>query len=360
MIRFHIDFGHVTGISRGFRQKMKHVGFALDMGGEAVNHPSRNAVQQPEQTMIGKRIVIAGGSGFLGISLATHLVDAGADVVILSRREPSVSGTWQFRKWNGRTLEGNWAEELDGADGLVNLAGRTVDCVKTPDHCDEILRSRVESTRALGQAMRQVQQPPPVWVQMSTAHIYGDPPVAVCDEESAFGYGLAPTVAEAWEETFAESVLPEQRGVVTRCSFVVGRNRGAGNGAMGTLSKLARLGLGGRVGSGKQGFSWIHERDLNRLFCRALCDDSMFGPYIASSPKPVSQMEFMRCLRRVVSMPIGLPAFEWMVRLGAKLVFRTDPELALYGRYVVPARLQAEDFDFEMGNLETALRDALG
>ena len=309
--------------------------------------------------MHGKRIVIAGGSGFLGISLATYLAEAGADVVILSRREPSVRGAWRFREWNGRTLEGDWAEELNGADGLVNLAGRTVDCVKTPDHCDEILRSRVESTRVLGKAMRQVQQPPPVWVQMSTAHIYGDPPDAVCDEESAFGYGLAPTVAKAWEQAFAESLLPDQRGVVTRCSFVVGRNRGAGNGAMGTLNKLARFGLGGRVGSGRQGFSWIHERDLNRLFFRALTDGTMGGSYIASGPEPVSQMEFMRCLRRVVSMPIGLPAFEWMVRLGAKLVFRTDPELALYGRYVVPVRLQAEGFDFEMADLEAALREVL-
>ncbi len=306
----------------------------------------------------GKRIAISGGSGFLGVSLATHLVQAGAEVVILSRREP-VEGPWRFAKWDGRTTDGDWVQELDGIDGLVNLAGRTVDCVKTPDHRDQILRSRIESTRALGAGLRMVKQPPPVWVQMSTAHIYGDPPTVVCDESSAFGYGLAPDVAHAWEQAFRESVLPDQRGVLSRCSFVVGRDRGAGNGAMRTLSKLARIGLGGRVGSGNQGFSWIHELDLNRFFQQALTDDSMAGAYIVSGPNPVSQTDFMRTLRRVVGMPIGLPAFEWMVRIGAKFIFRTDPELALYGRYVVPKRLQAAGFDFELGELENAIRDVM-
>ena len=128
---------------------------------------------------------------------------------------------------------------------------------------------------------------------------------------------------------------------------------------MGTLARLARFGLGGRVGSGKQGFSWIHEGDLNRIFVRALTDSQLSGPFIASSPTPVSQVDFMAILRRVVSMPIGLPATAWMVRLGARFIFRTDPELALYGRYVLPARLQDEGFEFEMSDLETALRDAI-
>jgi uncharacterized protein (TIGR01777 family) len=244
---------------------------------------------------------------------------------------------------------------------LINLVGRTVDCVKTPDHCDEILRSRVESTRVLGRACQAVANPPPVWVQMSTAHIYGDPPEVVCDEDSPFGFGLAPIVGRAWEEAFAEAVMPTQRGVVIRTSFVIGRANAGGPGALGKLGLLARIGLGGRVGSGRQGMSWIHEHDLNRIFERALVDGSMRGAYIGSAPSPVAQVEFMRELRRHAGgagkLGVGLPALGWMVRIGAPLVLRTDPELALYGRFVRPRRLVEEGFAFSFPTLGLALAD---
>lgn len=301
-------------------------------------------------------IVIAGGSGFLGVSLATHLAQAGREVVVLSRWAPKVGGPWRHVGWDARTL-GDWKRELDGASGLVNLVGRSVDCIKTPDHQDEILRSRVEATRVLGEAMRSIAAPPPVWVQMSTAHLYGDPPQVVCDEDSPPGYGLAPFVATAWEVAFQASVLPAQRPVILRTSFVIGRDRGCGGGALAKLKLLVRLGLGGKVGSGRQGMSWIHEADLNRLFERALTDPAMRGAYIASSPNPVSQREFMRELRRAMRMPIGLPAFAWMVRIGAPLVLRTDPELALYGRYVVSQRLHDERFEFQFPRIREALAD---
>jgi uncharacterized protein len=237
--------------------------------------------------------------------------------------------------------------------------GRSVDCIKTPDHLDEILRSRVEATRVLGAAVRSINSPPPVWVQMSTAHIYGDPPQVTCTEDSPFGYGLAPFVGRAWEDEFRASVLPTQRQVILRTSFVIGRDRGAGGGALARLRKLVKLGLGGTVGSGTQGMSWIHENDMNRLFERALSDQTMKGAYIASSPNPVSQQVFSRELRRAVGMPIGLPAFSWMVRVGAPWFLRTDPELALYGRYVVSKRLQDEQFQFQYPQLREALNDLL-
>ena len=192
---------------------------------------------------------------------------------------------------------------------------------------------------------------------MSTAHIYGDPPTQVCRESSALGYGLAPHVGREWERAFNESVLDTQRAVILRTSFVIGRNRGAGGGALDTLGLLARIGLGGRVGSGTQGMSWIHELDINRIIDRGLTDENMSGTYIVSAPNPVSQNDFMTGLRKAVRMPIGLPAFGWMVRIGAPLVLRTDPELALYGRYVVPGRLQTEGFDFRFPNLAEALQD---
>jgi uncharacterized protein len=308
------------------------------------------------EDLSGKRIVIAGGSGFLGLSLAEYFAEVGAKVSILSRTMPKVKGRWSHHFWDGRTL-GGWTALLDGAEAVVNLTGRTVNCIKTPDHQDEILRSRVEATRVLGKAMRAVKSPPSVWTQMSTAHIYGDPPSAVCDENSAEGIGFAPTVGRAWEAAFAENKLPTQRGVIMRTSFVVGRDRGAGGGALATLRLIARLGLGGNVGKGSQGMSWIHEADLNRLFARAIADQSMSGIYIVSAPNPVSQRDFMRTLRKVIGMPIGLPAFEWMVRIGAPLFLRTDPELALYGRYVVSKRLADEGFNFKFPQLEAALRD---
>lgn len=306
-----------------------------------------------------QRIVIAGGSGFLGLSMADAFSRLGAEVTILSRSVPNGRGEWTHAAWDGRTL-GDWVSVIDGCDAVVNLAGRSVNCVKTPDHRDEILRSRVESTGVLGKAMRKVANPPPVWAQMSTAHIYGDPPSAVCTEESAEGYGLAPTVARTWEATFDESKLPDQRGVVMRTSFVVGRDRGAGRGALGTLGLVTKLGLGGKVASGTQGMSWIHEDDLNAIIARAITDESVSGVYIVSSPNPRSQADFMRTLRKVIGMPIGLPAFGWMVRIGAPLFMRTDPELVLYGRYVIPKRLMDEGFSFRFAELEPALKHLYG
>src|SRR5262249_20199191 len=264
-------------------------------------------------------------------------------------------GPWSHITWDARNL-GEWSQVLDGSFALVNLVGRSVDCIKTPDHQDEILRSRLEATRALGLAVRSVRQPPRVWIQMSTAHVYGDPQL-ICTEVSPFGYGLAPFVGREWEREFEHNALPEQRRVVLRTSFVIGRDRGAGGGALARLLTLVRFGLGGTVGSGTQGMSWIHEADMNRVFERAVKRDHMQGAYIASSPNPVSQREFMKTLRRVVRMPIGLPAYSWMVRIGAPLLMRTDPELALYGRYVVSKRLQQEGFEFQFPRLENALRD---
>lgn len=299
-----------------------------------------------------RHVVIAGGSGFLGQNAARHLESIGSRVTILARGGTRFGSAGRFVSWDGRTI-GDWSESLRDATAIVNLAGRSVDCIKTPDHRDEILRSRVESTRVLGQTLAAVGAKPDVWVQMSTAHIYGDPPTEVCDEASAFGYGLAPDVGRAWEDAFDRACPEGTRRVVLRTSFVVDRS----GGAMDRLGLLARLGLGGRVGSGTQGFSWIHARDMDRIIERAITDDAMTGAYIASAPKPVSQAEFMRSLRKAIGMPIGLPAPACMVRLGAPLVLRTDPELAIYGRYVIPARLIDEGFEFKFDTVESAFAD---
>jgi len=298
------------------------------------------------------RVVIAGGTGFLGKNLAEHLTNLGCDVVVIARHRPHGDYRWRHASWDARTVE-DWKQHLDGATALVNLAGRTVDCIKTPEHCDEILRSRVESTNAMGRALQSVTTLPRVWVQMSTAHIYGDPPEAVCDEDSAFGWGLAPFVAREWELAFAKALPSTMRGVVLRTSFVLGKNAGA----LRQLSRAVRLGFGGTVGHGRQGISWIHEHDMNRLFERAISDDSMRGAYIATAPNPVSNSEFMCEMRKALRAPIGLPAASWMVRLAAPLLLRSDPDLALLGRYCVSRRLREEGFEFLFPNIRAALND---
>ena len=307
-----------------------------------------------------KKLVIAGGSGFLGSSFARYLLEGENDaweIVILSRSKPDFvqeSPSISHASWDGRSL-GEWTQALAGCTHVLNLAGRSVDCRKTPDRCDEILRSRVESTRVLGEAFSQLGHLPETWVQMSTAHIYGDPPTAICDESSTFGYGLAPTVGKAWEAAFAEACPESTRGVVLRTSFVLGSS----GGAFPTLRRVASLGLGGRMGSGRQGISWIHEHDMNRVFEDSLTNVARSGVYIATAPEPVSYLDFMRALRKELRQPIALPGPAWGLGLLCATILDTDPELVLYGRYCFPKRLLEEGFGFEYARVEDAMRDLI-
>lgn len=300
------------------------------------------------------KVIITGGTGFLGLSLAEHLSKKGLQPILIARNNPERRSGFDFIKWDGIHL-GDWVASIDGALAVVNLAGRSVDCIKTPDNCDVILRSRVESTRVIGKALKSIQNPPKTWVQMSTAHIYGDPPNTVCTESSATGYGLAPFVGKAWEEALLTSKPEGIREVRLRTSFVIGK----AGGALTKLKRIAKLGLGGKVGHGKQGISWIHEYDMNEIFYQAITNPAFNGVYIASSPAPVSNAEFMKALRQKVRMPVGLPAPEWLARIGAKTLFKTDPELAIYGRYVKPERLEKEGFRFAFPVLKEALDDLL-
>ena len=300
------------------------------------------------------KIIIAGGTGFIGLSLAEHLSKKNLHPVLIARNKPDKIIPFDFVQWDG-VNPGDWVNFLNGALAIVNLTGKSVDCIKTPDNCDVILRSRVDSTRAIGQALCNVENPPKVWVQMSTAHIYGDPPTAICTENSATGYGLAPFVGKAWEEALLDSKPPDIREVRLRTSFVMGKNGGALN----KLKQIAQLGLGGKVGHGKQGISWIHEFDMNEIFYHAITNPNFNGVYIASSPNPVSNAEFMKELRDTLKIPIGIPAPEWITRLGASLLFNSDPELAIYGRYVKPQRLENEGFRFKFPDLKNALKDLL-
>ena len=299
-----------------------------------------------------KKIIIFGGSGFLGVNLAKALLKKEYEVVIVSRNKPKEQGAWKFASWDAQTL-GDWVQELEDAEAFVNLVGRTVDCVKTAENCDAILRSRVDSTKLIGKALKTLETEPKTWVQMSTAHRYGDSSEVTCDESSTFGYGLAPYVGAKWEEAYAQSVLPSIRQVIVRTSFVLGKS----GGALKTMANITKFGLGGKAGHGQQGISWIHEEDMNRILIDAIENEQRVGAYIATAPKPVSNEVYMKALREALGVKIGLPASAWMIKLGASLIMRTDPDLVLAGRYCVPKRLQDEGFEFLFPTVEEAFAD---
>lgn len=298
--------------------------------------------------MESKRIIIFGGSGFIGTSLVKYLSKLGYIPVVISRSKPSIEV--EHAEWDGRHI-GPWVSQLEGSYAFVNLVGKSVDCVKTPENADEILRSRVDSTRVIGEALKQITRKPKVWIQMSTAHIYGDSETALCDENSSLGFGLAPFVGKEWESEFHFALPSSIRGVIMRTSFVLGRN----GGALPQLKRIARIGLGGKVGSGKQGMSWIHESDVNRFIVTSIENDHYTGIYNLSSPFPKSNQVFMSTLRFQLRVPFGLNSPAWLTRLGAKIIFKTDPELVLYGRYVLPKRLIDEGFEFHYSSLDQAL-----
>lgn len=300
-----------------------------------------------------RRVVVAGGSGFLGQSWVAALGPTTDDIVVLTRGPARVAGGVRYVHWDART-PGPWAAELDGADAVVNFVGRTVDCRKTPENKRVILQSRVDSVNALAAAVGQCGRPPAVWVQSATAHIYGDTGDEILDETSPTGIGFAPDVGRAWEAAFDTADLGDCRRVTLRISFVLGRH----GGPLATLARLARFGLGGTVGNGGQVMSWLHQDDLNATVQRAITDASVKGVYIASAPNPVDNRTFMAELRRAVHRPWSPPAPAPMVRIGAWLM-RTDPELALLGRRVVPGRLLGEGFRFAHPDLREALADLL-
>jgi uncharacterized protein len=307
-------------------------------------------------------VVVAGGSGFLGRGLASFLHERGYASAILSRSGTRGEGFPEdtaWLEWDARTI-GDWAKSLDGAAAVVNVVGRSVDCRKTPENKRVILESRVDSCRALGEAMRAVDNPPPVWVQSATAHIVGDPEPkdTICDESTPPGptHEMAPFVGAAWEEAFYAAKLPEQRGVLLRISFVLG---GEG-GALARLKKLTLLGLGGTVGRGDQWISWIHQEDLNRLILLAIEDESYEGMYVVTAPEPVTNREFMKALRHAYRRPWSPPAPAFAVRLASRFVLNTDPELALLGRRCVPKRLLERGFEFQHPTIEEALLDLAG
>ncbi len=298
------------------------------------------------------RVVLAGGSGFLGRALAEEFARAGYEPVVLTRRARKDSRVRQV-EWDGRTV-GAWARELEGAAAVVNLAGRSVDCRHTPKHRREIVESRVGSVEAVGRAIQECAEPPRVLVQAASLAVYGDAGRRVCDENAPAGRGFPVEVCQLWERAFDSLALPRTRKVLLRIGFVLGRD----GGALPTLARLARLYAGGAIGEGHQYVSWLHVRDFRRLALWCVEHAEAEGVYNATGPCPVTNAEFMCELRCALKRPWspGVPA--WLVRLGAFLL-RTEPALALEGRRSVPDRLVEANFKFLYTNLESALADLL-
>jgi len=303
------------------------------------------------ETMKPRRIILAGGSGFLGRQLAKALADRGDDVVILTRRPGADYSPARGVHWDGRTL-GPWVLELEGAHAVINLAGKNVSCRYTPEALREINASRVDSVHVIGDAIRRCANPPAVWVQTGSLAIYGDAGDRVCDDDAPAGQGIPVETCLRWEQAFADSPTPATRRVWLRISFVLGMS----GGALRFLEMLTRWFLGGRVGSGRQYISWIHQDDMLRLFLRAVDDPTMTGCYNATGQNPVTNEEFMRELRRVMRRPWSPPTPAWALPIGC-FFMRTEPVLALTGRRGVPGRLLAEGFTFRHPILPEALND---
>jgi len=292
-----------------------------------------------------RKVVLAGGTGFIGQYLEKKFTAMDIDVQIISRQSPHIA-------WDDYQ---GIVQALDGAEMVINLAGKSVNCRYNEHNKREIMNSRVETTQILGNAILDCEHPPAVWMNSSTATIYRhaeDRPMT--ETKGEIGTGFSVDVAKAWEEAFFAFNLPYTRQAALRIAIVLG----PGGGVMTPFQNLVRFGLGGHQGSGKQMFSWIHVEDLFQIILFIQEWESLEGVFNCTSPNPVTNRELMATMRKVMHRKGGLPASTWMLNLGARII-RTEPELVLKSRWVVPNRLIKEGFMFKYGRLEKALQHIL-
>jgi uncharacterized protein (TIGR01777 family) len=305
------------------------------------------------------KIVIPGGSGQVGTMLARAFVKEGHDVVVLSRA-PSAA-PWRIVAWDAKN-PGDWTREIDGADLVINLAGRNVNCRYTEANRRQIKESRIHSTEAVGRAIAQSSQPPRVWLQASTATIYAHRYDAPNDEETGIlggseadvpdSWKFSIEVAKAWEAAAYAVETPNTRKVLLRSSIILSPDRG---GIFDVLLGMVRRGLGGTNGDGRQYVSWIHDEDFVRAL-KWLIDHELEGVVNVAAPNPLPNAEFMRILRKAWGTKIGLPSTRWMLDLGA-IVLKTETELILKSRRVVPRRLLDSGFEFRFPTWNEAAID---
>jgi uncharacterized protein len=306
------------------------------------------------------KIVIPGGSGQVGTVLARAFQQEGHHVTVLGRHP--LAAPWPAMQWDGATL-GEWTRVVDGCDAVINLAGRNVNCRYSAANRKAILESRVFSTRAVGQAIAQAKRPPRLWLQASTATIYSHRYDAPNDERTGIIGGSEPDappawkfsidVARAWERELDNAAVPRTRKVALRSAMTMSPGDG---GIFGTLLELVRRGLGGSSGDGRQFVSWVHHEDFVRAIYWLMNREDIDGVVNICSPNPLPNADFMRVLREAWGVSVGLPASNWMLRIGAVLM-RTETELILKSRRVVPGRLLDEGFSFRYPLWTGAARD---
>lgn len=299
-------------------------------------------------------IVIFGANGFLGRYLCRHFAQNGKEVVAIARSREGWSGDGMFLEWDGKTL-GPWALALEGAEAVINLAGRSVNCRYTEKNRQEILESRVDATRVIGQAISACKTPPKTWVNASTATWYRHAEDrAQNDWLGEAGEGFSYEVAQAWEDAFFEAPLPaETRKLALRIGMVMANERGT---VYDVLRGLTARGLGGAMGDGNQRISWIHMEDFLRAVDFALEDAFLDGVVNVTAPECPTNREWMGIFRKLVGMPLGVPAARWMLEIGARLM-GTETELVLKSRWVTPVRLHDAGFHWRWARAADALAD---
>ena len=307
------------------------------------------------------KIVLPGGTGQVGTLLARTFAKDGHDVVVLSRR-PTPETNWRVAVWDAETL-GDWARELEGADAVINLAGRSVNCRYTPENRRVIVESRTHSTKIIGQAIAAAKNPPAVWLQAATATIYAHRYDAPNDEATGIIGGDEPNapdtwkfsieVAKAWERALDESQTPDTRKVALRSAMIMSPDK---DGVFDVLLGLVRRGLGGKSGNGRQYVSWLHEQDFIQAIYFLIERGDLAGPVNLAAPAPLPNAEFMRDLRRAWGIGFGLPAANWMLEIGA-VFLRTETELILKSRRVIPGRLLDAGFTFDFQTGPEAAQD---
>lgn len=300
-----------------------------------------------------RTIVIPGGAGYLGRLLTAYFTKQGYQIVILSRQQHRGDGLVRHVGWNGQSVC-DWAREFEGAIAVINLAGRSVNCRYHAKNKRQIYDSRLLSTKVIGEAISQCTHPPKVWINSSSATIYRHALDRPMDEATGeIGAGFSVDVCLKWEKTLTEADTPQTRKIALRSAMVFGPGSG---GVMEAIHRIVKLGLGGKQGAGNQFMSWIHAEDFARIVDWLIEHDGMEGAINCSSPNPLPNAEFMRILREVCRQPIGLPAARWMLEIGA-FFLRTETELMLKSRRVVPGKLLQSGYCFKYPQLREALNE---
>lgn len=292
-----------------------------------------------------KKIVIAGGTGFIGNFFSEKFKKSGYDIVIISRNKFNVN-------WKDHEAILN---AVDNAEMVINLAGKSVDCRYNKKNKEEILNSRINTTKAIGDAITKCKHPPELWINSSTATIYRhaeDRPMTEISGEIGKGFSVA--VAKAWESAFFSYKLPNTKQVALRMAIVLGKD----GGVMKPLMNLVRFGLGGRQGNGDQMFSWIHIDDLYKIILFIKSNKNLEGVFNCSSPNPIANRTLMKTLREIMNIKIGLPSPVWLLEIGAHVI-KTEPELVLKSRWVIPEKLLAAGYNFEFPTIQSAIKNIL-